>query len=313
MRAGAAAILLALLAVVAASCSIGSTSEKGPAHLVATRDFGERRVVSATEDPIEKGETVMRFLMRNADVKTRYGGRFVNAINGIESKSEGDRRLDWFYYVNGIEEDVGAAEKKVEGGDRVWWDYHDWSGTMRVPAVVGSFPEPFLHGADGKRYPIRIDCGTSSNAACDKVSDRLEDANIAPSKSAIGAPAGKEVLRVMVGTWDEVRQDAAAEQIEQGPEKSGVYARFGQLVGGGGYELTLLDPHTQTARTLGPGSGLVAATRFEEQAPTWVVAGTDEAGLDRAVALVDRRTLASRFAVATDGRAPIPVPVPEGR
>src|SRR4051794_15090243 len=188
MRVPAAASLLALLAVVAASCSIGAASEKGPARLLVTRDFGERRVLAATEDPISKGETVMRLLIRNAKIQTRYSGRFVNAIDGTESKSSGDRRLDWFYYVNGIEADVGAAEKKVEGGDRVWWDHHDWSGAMRVPAVIGSFPEPFLHGSEGKRYPIRIDCGSESNGACNRVSDRLEAAGIAPSKSAIGAP-----------------------------------------------------------------------------------------------------------------------------
>jgi uncharacterized protein DUF4430 len=312
MRTLVAALLLALLALVAASCSINSGSEKGPARLLVTRAFGEQRVLAATEDPIEKGETVMRLLMRNAKVETRYGGRFVNSINGIKSQSSGDRRLDWFYYVNGIEAEVGAAERKVEGSDRAWWDYHDWSGVMRAPAVVGSFPEPFLHGTEGKRYPIRIDCGQGSNDACDGVSEKLQAAGIAPSKAAIGAPAGKEVLRVVVGKWGEVRQDAASEQIEEGPDRSGVFARFNPVVGGGGYELDLLDSHTRTARTLGPGSGLVAATRFEEQAPTWVVAGTDTAGLDRAVALLDQRTLASRFALATDGRAPIPLPLPEG-
>jgi hypothetical protein len=312
MRALLAALLLGLLALLAASCSINSGSEKGPARLLATRDFGERRVLAATEDPIAKGETVMRFLMRNANVEPRYGGRFVNAINGIKSQSSDGRRLDWFYYVNGIWADVGAAERKVEGSDRVWWDHHDWTGVMRIPAVVGSFPEPFLHGTEGKRYPIRIDCGQDSGDACDGVSKKLQAAGIAPSTSAIGAPAGKEVLRVVVGKWDEVRQDAASEQIEEGPDRSGVFARFDPVVGGGGYELDLLDPHTRTIRTLGPGSGLVAATRFEEQAPTWVVAGTDKAGLSRAVELLDARTLASRFALATDGRAPIPLPLPEG-
>jgi hypothetical protein len=312
MRALLAALLLALLTLVATSCTIGSTAEKGPARLLVTRDFGERRLLAGGEDPIAKGETVMRFLMRNARVKTRYGGRFVNAIDGIESTTTGTGRLDWFYYVNGIEAEVGAAEKKVEGSDRVWWDYHDWSGVMRVPAVVGSFPEPFLHGSEGKRYPIRIDCGPDSDEACSRVSDRLQAAGIAPSKAVIGAPTGKEVLRVVVGTWDEVRQDGASEQIEEGADKSGVFARFSPTVGGDGYELELLDPHTRTVRTLGPGAGLVAATRFQDQAPTWVVAGTDKTGLDRATTLLDRRTLSSRFALATDGGAPIPLPLPEG-
>ena len=59
-------------------------------------------------------------------------------------------------------------------------------------------------------------------------------------------------------------------------------------------------------------SGLVAATRFEEQQPTWVVAGTDRAGLDQAVRLFDPKVLRDRFAIATDGHAPAPLPVATG-
>jgi hypothetical protein len=306
MRAPVAACVFALILVGAAACSVAG-SQKGAAQLLVTRDFGAQRMVAAAEDPIESGETAMRILVRNARVKTRYGGRFVNAVNGVSSESGGGRRRDWFYYVNGIEADVGAAEHKLSGGDRIWWDYHDWTDVMRVPAVVGSFPEPFLHGSEGKRYPIRIDCGQDDRRACGDVADRLEDAGIAPSTSAIGAPAGKEVLRVVVGKWDEVRQDGASEQIEQGPDKSGVFARFGPA-GGGGYELDLLDEHARVARTLGE-AGLVAATRFEDQAPTWVVAGTDSTGLDRAVSLLQEPTLRSRFAVATTTGTPIPVPL----
>jgi len=118
-RALLAAAALAVLAAGASSCSVGTNSQQGSAQIVVTRDFGKQRVLSATEDPIEGGETVMRMLMRNADVKTRYGGRFVNAIKGTGSRTSGTERLDWFYYVNGIEADVGAAERKVAGGDRI--------------------------------------------------------------------------------------------------------------------------------------------------------------------------------------------------
>ena len=45
----------------------------------------------------------MRLLQRNFDVKTRYGGGFVQQIDGVAGGREGGRRVDWFYYVNGIE------------------------------------------------------------------------------------------------------------------------------------------------------------------------------------------------------------------
>jgi hypothetical protein len=304
-------VCLALLAVVLGACTIGaSSSRSGGAQLVVTRDFGGRTVTRAHEDPIRGGETVMRFLLRNARVDTRYAGRFVEAVNGTRSGSQDGRRSDWFYYVNGIEADVGAADRDLEPGDRVWWDYHDWTGAMRVPAVVGSFPEPFLHGSEGKLFPVRIDCGQHAERACDAVAKRLERVGVDASTTAVGAATGKQVLRLVVGEWGEVRGDGAAEQLERGPETSGVFARF---AGGGGaqesYTLDLLDPQDRVARTLGPGAGIVAATRFEEQQPTWVIAGTDSAGLAGAVRLLDPRLLRNRFAVATDGKVTIPLPL----
>src|SRR5215213_7091508 len=108
MRLALAAAALALISLGAAACSVGTQSEPGSAELLVTRDFGERRIVAATEDPIRSGETAIRILMRNARVKTRYGGRFVNGVNGVSSESGAGRRRDWFYYVNGIEAEVGA-------------------------------------------------------------------------------------------------------------------------------------------------------------------------------------------------------------
>jgi hypothetical protein len=303
--------VLALLAsATLAGCSVGSDSaDKGSATLTVTRDFGANRLVTAREDPVPGGETVLRFLSRKADVETRYGGRFVNAIEDVRSQAGGGGRRDWFYFVNGIEADKGAAERKVHAGDRVWWDYRDWSAAMRVPAVVGSYPEPFLHGSDGKRFPVRLDCAPDATEQCDVVRDRLESDGVETAISAIGTPVGKDTLRVVVGEWADVRVDGAARMVEEGPAESGVFAR--PVPQGGGFDVELLDAQGRTVRTLGPGSGLVAATRFEEQQPTWVVAGTDAAGVDRAVALLDRTALRDRFAVAGSG-TPEAIALPVG-
>src|SRR3954452_123528 len=109
-------IALALLAgaVAVGGCSVGpQDAQDGSATLAVTRDFGARRILAAREDPIPGGETVMRFLQRKADVASRYGGRFVNAIEGTRSGARDGRRYDWFYFVNGIEADTGAAERKL--------------------------------------------------------------------------------------------------------------------------------------------------------------------------------------------------------
>ena len=100
----------------------------------------------------------MRLLQRDFEVVTRYGGGFVQEIDGVAGGREGGRPVDWFYYVNGIEAGDGAAEQRVAPGDRIWWDHHDWGGAMRIPAVVGSFPAPFDTAIDGRRIPVRLVC-----------------------------------------------------------------------------------------------------------------------------------------------------------
>jgi hypothetical protein len=301
--------LLALIALALAACGVGGGDpQDGSATVVVTRDFGAERLLAAREDPIPDGETVLRFLTRKVkDVETRYGGRFVNAINGVRSQPGDGARRDWFYFVNGIEADTGAAEREVHPGDRAWWDYRDWSAAMRVPAVVGSYPEPFLHGSDGKRFPVRLDCAPDATDQCEIVRDRLERDGVETAVSALGTAVGKDTLRLLIGEWSDVRVDSAAQKLEDGPAESGVFAR--PVDRGEEFEFELLDAQGRTARTLGPGAGMVAASRFEEQQPTWVVTGTDAAGVKRAVALIGQAALRDRFAVAAAG-APEPISLP---
>jgi hypothetical protein len=304
------ALLVLLGALALGSCGVGAgDSDSEGATLTVSRDFGRRVLTERRVDTLPGGETVMRLLRRYSEVDTGYGGRFVDAIEGLRSGSRRGEQQDWFYYVNGIEADEGAAEREVSGGDHVWWDYRDWSTAMRVPAVVGSFPEPFLHGADGKRFPVRIDCAENAADQCQEVSERLDRAGVAPSIAALGSVSGDELLRVVVGRWEEVRGDNATEKLQDGPGESGVFARLRR--GEAGYEIDALDSRGRVVQTLGSGTGIVAATRFEEQQPTWTVTGTDEAGLDRAVRLLNARVLRNRYAVAATLSGPLGLPATE--
>lgn len=138
--------LVALLLVLPALAGCGGEDRGGAATLWVTRDRGAELL---HDERVEAGLTVLRTLRGVADVETRYGGRFVQSIDGTAGSASG--RRDWFFFVNGYESDRGAAEVRVRPGDVVWWDYRSWSGRMRQPVVVGAFPEPFLHGWEGKR------------------------------------------------------------------------------------------------------------------------------------------------------------------
>jgi hypothetical protein len=292
---------VALTCAAAAGCGFGpGSASEGDATLTVTRDFGSERLAEATQADPPESETVMRFLDSETDVTTRYGGGFVQSIDGVGGAERGGRRFDWFFFVNGIESPVGAAEARVYGGDRVWWDYREWTAAMRAPAVVGSWPEPFAHGSEGKAFPVRIDC-FADEEDCSAVAGRLEDDGVAASVSTERARVGEELLRVVVGPWDEVRQDEAVAQIEDGPSASGVFADL-ELGPGGRYELVGLDARDRVAFRSAEGSGLVAAVRLGEQQPTWIVTGTDDAGVDAAIKLLDAGSLRDRYAVAVDDR-----------
>ena len=217
-------LLLVLGATAAAGCGLGAgDSQDGGATVTVTRDFGARELGTGSVDPIPGGETVMRMLQRDFDVETRYGGGFVQEINGIAGGRENGRPVDWFYYVNGILADDGAAAHKVAAGDRVWWDHHDWSATQDVRAVVGAFPEPFVSGVDGKRLPVRIDCADDAAKVCDEVADRLADEGVKSGRSARGG------LRRRGRAADQGRAVGRAAPRRRGAPARGGPARLGRL------------------------------------------------------------------------------------
>ena len=149
-------LLLALLLASACGGEEARDARSGggeTASLWITRDRGSEVVLTAA---VPAGVTVLQALDREAEIETRYGGRFVQAIEGIDGSVA--RQEDWFYFVNGIQPDVGAADVRLHAGDVAWWDFRSWRGAdlSRPVAVVGAFPEPFAHGWGGKRRGAEV-------------------------------------------------------------------------------------------------------------------------------------------------------------
>ncbi len=298
----AAAIALCLTAALAAAgCGLGPGGGVGDVELTVTRDYGAKRLVSRSVGDVTEADTVMRVLERNAEISTRYGGGFVQSIEGLEAQEDFSRPLDWFYYVDGVEATVGAADYPLHGGESVWWDYRDWDAAMRVPAVVGSWPQPFLDGYEGRRRPVAVEC-LGGGAACPTVGASLRGAG---ARVSPGLP--EDAIRVLVGPWARVREDPAAAQIEDGPQASGVFAEF--QAGPGGYVLKALAEDGKSKRALGPDAGLVAATRRYEAPPIWVVSGASAAGVRAAAGMLSAAALRDHYAVATDGGEETPLPL----
>ncbi len=150
------ALLLAALA--AAGCGLGPGADVGGVALTVTREFGSVPVLEKDVGEVKESATVMRVLEAEAEISTRYGGGFVQSIEGIEGEQRGGHSYDWFFYVNGVESPIGAAEFSLHGEERIWWDYRDWTAAERVPAVVGSWPAPLRGGYEGKAHPVVVEC-----------------------------------------------------------------------------------------------------------------------------------------------------------
>jgi hypothetical protein len=178
-------MLRRLTLLLAAACLLAGCGEEaageGSAQLWITRERGAEVVLSTT---VPAGISALEALRRKAEVETRYGGRFVQSIDGIEGDIAGQH--DWFYFVNGYEADISAADYELHEGDVLWWDHRSWEGAMRQPVVVGAFPEPFLHGWDGKRRPTVVE-GPASD-----VRDRLVEL------LGAGTGGGEEANRLVI-------------------------------------------------------------------------------------------------------------------
>jgi Domain of unknown function (DUF4430) len=270
--------------------------------MTVTRDFGAIALRSWGAPAVAGQETVMSLLLRNAPVGTRYGGGLVESIDGLAGGREAGRPVDWFYYVNGIEATRGAAATNVHPGDHIWWDRHDWSVTDHIPAVVGSFPEPFLNGIAGKRLPVRVECAKVLAAACRAVTSSLRAAGVPAAVAGLVSGAEANTLRVLVAPWPLLRGDPTAGVIARGPAASGVFVRFSP----DGRSLTLLDRDGRPTSVLHGGAGLIAATASEGHAPAWVVSGTDSQGMERAASAFAQRYLHDRFAVAVTAQGNVP-------
>lgn len=300
-RGTAAAIALLAAALAAAGCGFGPGSGVGEVSLTVTRDYGAEQVQPPASGEAAESDTVMRVLDREAKISTRYSGGFVQTIDGLEADERFGHSFDWFFYVNGVESPVGAADFALHGGEAIWWDYRNWSAAERVPAVVGSWPQPLLDGYEGKSHPVALECD-GAGAACSTVRRRLGGAGI-----ALSTGSSDDAIRVLVGPWARLRDDPAAAQLDQGPQVSGVFANFTRRAGG--YQLQGLDESGEPAHDFGPDAGLVAATRRFDAPPVWLVSGATADGVLAAAGLLDAAHLRDHYAAATEGGRETPLPL----
>ena len=278
-----------------------------------TTHFGTK-VIADKSLPLKSGASVMDVLGEHFDIETAYGGGFVNGINGIRSnytKKLGNEspKMDWFYYVNGVQASVGCLEYFPRPGDIIWWDYHDWDNAMFIPAVTGCYPEPFLHGYEHKTKGTLIMYQQGYEAIAEKIAANLEvlgAKNIELKNFDPGKILNRDMPTMVVGVWDHIGQDANIQKIMENKRKTGIYLDLSTS------EFTALNPEREKVQsfTEHPGAIFATGTGSGDGAPLWIVTGMDNTGLHSAVEVLteERSKIKGSFAVIIEGDQVINVP-----
>lgn len=267
-----------------ASGDIGS-----PYHinLIVTSDFGHTKMFGKNVGLV-KDEVGMEVMFRNLDIQTAYGGGFVNSINGLESKftffTGSDRKKhDWFYWVNGILAPIGIGEYRPQPDDEIWWDYHDWSMTMFIPAVIGSYPQPFKNGFWGKNPGTVIMYTKEFKDGAEKlkkslVSQGVKEVDITPYASRVLEKPTR--YYILLGKWDDLSKES--ELLQKTNKKSklvGVYAKFEDD------KLHSLNFKGKIIKSYDKKAGAIyaSAAGMGSTNPIWFVTGIDEEGVGLAL------------------------------
>jgi len=285
------ALITAFLLAVAALCACSAPSSEKEAgvitvRVVTTQNFGQELMFDETLEVLP-GTPAMAALIKVAEVETAYGGGFVNAINGVRSGSTGSQsmKMDWFFYVNGIQASIGALDYELYDGDIQHWDFRDWSFQHFIPAIVGDFPEPFRHGYGGKTSPTIIVYANGLRGDAEDLENRLAQLSIGDVSikrlSELSENEKESCNLLLLGTMD----CQHISELNQAWNRLGFFAHFknGNLV--------VLNTEGEVFTKYGAGVGLIQATQNPWnpkgigacESVVWLVSGTDEAGVKGAI------------------------------
>jgi hypothetical protein len=303
--------VLLLLAAIFSGCPAPPANSGGQASVTVavTRDFGQELIL-AEELIIEDGTDAMEALQAVAEVETKYGGGFVEAINGLSSEEA--KRLDWLYYINGISLSLGAKDYRLRDGDVEQWDLRDWGYLQFVPAIIGAFPQPFLNGIRGEVRPTAVVYDAPFAEEAGALAAKLEERGVAEvrleSAETLADGVKEQNNLIILGGAD----NGLIFELNELPKKMGFFAYFE------GGKIMVLNEKGEPAGEYGVGWGLIQATQNpwspggigSGEGCVFIVSGADESGVRSAAkVLIDNSDrLGYAYAVLVNNSQIVKIP-----
>jgi len=297
-KAGVVSLIVSLLAILPCGCQ-SQTSGEIAVRVIITQDFGNELLL---DEPVilNSGASALDALERVAKVETKYGGGFIEAINGVRSQySQTTVKKDWFFYMNGMSANVGLMDYELSEGDVEHWDFHDWSFHAFIPAIIGDFPQPFVGGYQGKNLPTIVVYDEGFRDAALDLAGELAKMGVqdvrAQAANELSSQDKEHSNLMLLGTED---LDLISELNEN--RKLGFYIQFeeGRVV--------VYDSQGNKARYESE-CGLIQATQNPWNSKgigacenvVWMVSGTSESQVQNAIDILANDHERFRYAYAT--------------
>lgn len=288
MKKRACCLLLLMLLLCLTACATkngADLAEKqaGVEYLV-TQNYGEKVVLEKNISYREDASIMDGLIESGAEIKTSYGGSFVSGINGLDTDNGSpiSDRHDWFYYVNGIFSDCGALDYFPEAGEIVWWDYHPWRSSQGTTAVIGCFPEPFLHGFRGNVGTTTILVGLEEPVGIEGLKQKLQsygidDVSVEKLNADLLEDSSGPII--VVGEWRELEKYKWIKGLNDAYQKNGTFLHFT------GKGLELLNYQGGIAQEITGSAGVIMAIGEGngDDSPVWLIAGTEKSGTEAAL------------------------------
>lgn len=238
-----------LLALAAIGCRVGSESLEQPVtvRVIATKDFG-RELIFEREVEMDRRLTAQAVLDRVTDFE--MDGSYIVEFEGLR----GNDQVYWLYYINGFMSNVFASGYTMRPGDQMHWDFHAWAGGHRgASAIIGSFPEPFVHGFGGKVRPTLVVYQPLFEAEALELHEQLALLGVAElslkAEAALSESERGQSNLILIGT----PESGLIADLNEEFDRLGMYASFdkGRVTGH--------DWKFKAVREFGAGTGVIQA------------------------------------------------------
>ncbi|QEK11386.1 hypothetical protein FQB35_02800 [Crassaminicella thermophila] len=168
-------------------------------------------------------------------------------------------------------------------GDIVWWDYHEWQSMGSTnSAVIGLYPEPFIHGYHQKVGLTTIITSENNFKLAEVLKKSLESKgvlSVTVKNLDEGILENRVGPTIVIGKWNELKKIEYLNDLNKAYRKAGTNVHFTDD------EIELLKSSGKVGKTIRNNAGVIVACGegLGDDSPLWLIVGNDSKGLQQAV------------------------------